>query len=311
MAKSFNTSGACFPDIHYMVDVSSRTDQIIQQLILQHKYFTINRARQYGKTTILDALYQKLNKEYGVFFLSFEDMGSAAFLDEYQFCKTFLRLLKTQIAYGMTEGIPKAVSERMDACMQQEIFGFPMLKDFITDMCMQADRALVLMIDEVDQACNNQIFLDFLAILRSMYLRRRYIRTFQSVILTGVYDIKNLKIKIRPQEQHKYNSPWNITEDFKVDLSFSAEDIAGMLQEYERDFHTGMDICKISRMLWDYTGGYPYLVSRLCRRMDEFPDKGRAWTKEGLKYPVASLSMISCFLLLQYDIRSVYCPYIL
>ncbi len=167
------------------------------------------------------------------------------------------------------------------------------------------------MIDEVDQACNNQIFLDFLAILRSMYLRRRYIRTFQSVILTGVYDIKNLKIKIRPQEQHKYNSPWNITEDFKVDLSFSAEDIAGMLQEYERDFHTGMDICKISRMLWDYTGGYPYLVSRLCRRMDEFPDKGRAWTKEGLKYPVASLSMISCFLLLQYDIRSVYCPYIL
>ncbi len=282
MAKSFNTSGACFPDIHYMVDVSSRADQIIQQLILQHKYFTINRARQYGKTTILDALYQKLNKDYGVFFLSFEDMGSAAFLDEYQFCKTFLRLLKTQIAYGMTEGIPKAVFERMDACMQQEVFGFPMLKDFITDMCMQADRALVLMIDEVDQACNNQIFLDFLAILRSMYLRRRYIRTFQSVILTGVYDIKNLKIKIRPQEQHKYNSPWNITEDFKVDLSFSAKDIAGMLQEYECDFHTGMDICKISRMLWNYTGGYPYLVSRLCRLMDELPDKGRAWTKEGL-----------------------------
>lgn len=34
--------------------------------------------------------------------------------------------------------------------------------------------------------------------------------TFHSVILAGVYDIKNLKLKIRPEEEHKYNSPWNI-----------------------------------------------------------------------------------------------------
>lgn len=282
MRKYFNTCGVCFPDVHYMVDVSGRVEQIINDLISQNKYFTMNRARQYGKTTILDALYQKLKKNYSVFYLSFADLGSAAFSDEYQFCKMFLRLLKTQIVYGMTEGIPQTVSDRMDMCICEDIFGFPMLKDFITDMCMQTGREIILMIDETDQACNNQIFLDFLAILRSMYLRRRYIRTFQSVILAGVYDIKNLKIKICPDEHHKYNSPWNITEDFKVDMSFSAQDIAGMLQEYEKDIRSGMDIAHMSQMLVNYTGGYPYLVSRLCRIMDRQDGNGRAFSKEGL-----------------------------
>ena len=29
--------------------------------------------------------------------------------------------------------------------------------------------------------------------------------------LAGVYDIKNLKLKLRPGSEHQYNSPWNIT----------------------------------------------------------------------------------------------------
>ena len=28
--------------------------------------------------------------------------------------------------------------------------------------------------------------------------------------LAGVYDIKNLKLKLRPGSEHQYNSPWNI-----------------------------------------------------------------------------------------------------
>ncbi len=28
--------------------------------------------------------------------------------------------------------------------------------------------------------------------------------------LAGVYDIKNLKLKLRPESEHQYNSPWNI-----------------------------------------------------------------------------------------------------
>ena len=49
----------------------------------------------------------------------------------------------------------------------------------------------------------------------------------------------------------------------------------------KRDYHTGMDIKKISELLYDYTSGYPFLVSRLCKLMDEkiagtgvFPGRG-------------------------------------
>ena len=42
-------------------------------------------------------------------------------------------------------------------------------------------------------------------------------------------------------------------------MSFSADDIAVMLREYEADYHTGMDLDEMSEQLYDYTSGYPFL----------------------------------------------------
>ena len=53
MAKKFCTTGTCIPEKNYMVDLSNRIQQIINQYIESGQYFTINRARQYGKTTLL------------------------------------------------------------------------------------------------------------------------------------------------------------------------------------------------------------------------------------------------------------------
>ena len=48
MRKTFNTTAVCIPGEHYMVDISGRL-QKIKEMIAAKKYFTINRARQYGK----------------------------------------------------------------------------------------------------------------------------------------------------------------------------------------------------------------------------------------------------------------------
>ena len=168
----------------------------------------------------------------------------------------------------------------------------------LNHICRLSGRPVVLMIDEVDSASNNQVFLDFLAQLRGYYLEReaRGTVTFQSVILAGLYDIKSLKAKIRPDDAQKTNSPWNIAADFDVDMSFSQADIAGMLEEYENDCHTGMEIAGMAALLHAYTSGYPFLVSRLCKLMDEkiagsegFPKKRDAWTKEGFLSAVRML----------------------
>jgi hypothetical protein len=72
--------------------------------------------------------------------------------------------------------------------------------------------------------------------LRNKYLARELEEdvTFKSVILVGMHDVKSLKLKLRPEDEAKYNSPWNIAVDFNVDMSFSPKEISTMLEEYCR-----------------------------------------------------------------------------
>ena len=71
MQKKFNVNGVCYPDRHYMVDLNGRL-QKIRRLVDNGDYFVINRARQYGKTTILRALKDFLQQDYIVIFMSFQ-----------------------------------------------------------------------------------------------------------------------------------------------------------------------------------------------------------------------------------------------
>jgi len=147
------------------------------------------------------------------------------------------------------------------------------LSEFITTMLQstKSDKSCILMIDEVDKSSNNQLFLDFLTMLRDKYLDRNNGEdiTFQSVILAGVHDIKSLKSKIRSGKKAKYNSPWNIAVDFEVDMNFDPAEIATMLEDYRKDKRVEIDIPVLANKLHYYTSGYPYLVSKLCKIIDE------------------------------------------
>ena len=289
MAKVFNTTAICVPGEHYMVNISGRLKEI-KELVDAGKYFTVNRARQYGKTTTLMALSHYLKSEYYVVYIDFQIFGSADFSTEYDFASSFASAFREAFdlsAPSRDKRLENALDD-LEKNSLGEKYSLRLLFKDLRSVCASGDKPIVLIIDEVDSATNNQIFLDFLSQIRAQYIKRFQQSAFKSVILAGVYDIKNLKLKLRPDEEHKYNSPWNIAADFKVDMSFSQSDIAGMLEEYEADYHTGMDIGEISGLLYDYTSGYPFLVSRLCQLMDEDVSRNRgneskrdAWTKEG------------------------------
>ena len=284
MAKTFNTAGSCDPGTNYMVDLSGRLREV-KAMVDDEKYFTVNRARQYGKTTLLTALADYLKNDYEVIMLDFQTISYADFESEQSFVAAFSREV-----LDCAKHIPARVREKLElysAGSKHEVTLSVLFKTLM-ELCRESERKVVLIIDEVDTASNNQVFIDFLAQLRAYYLKRRRMPVFQSVILAGVYDVRNIKRKIRPEEEHKQNSPWNIAAKFRVDLSFSAEEIAGMLGEYESDFHTGMDAAAVSELIYKYTSGYPYLVSGICKIIDEeiagsreFPDKSSAWTKAG------------------------------
>ena len=266
MERYFNITGCCNPQEHYMVNLDSRLAQI-KKMVDRGQYFCINRGRQYGKTTLIMALESYLEKEYIVVSMDFQGLSTPEFSTEGMFVKAFARelWLDRRTQHFMNHDIQTAMKE----IRSSSAYTMADLFVCLSEWCMEAEKKIVLMIDEVDQASNNQVFLDFLAQLRFYYLKRNKRPTFQSVILAGVHDIRNLRQKIRPDAEHKHNSPWNIASNFDIDMSFSVSDIAGMLTEYEQDHHTGMDIVKLSQLIYDYTSGYPVLVSSICKYMDE------------------------------------------
>ena len=273
--KRFNTTGLCNPKKHYMVDISDKLEKI-KVLIENEEYFVINRPRQYGKTTILTALENSLKEKYLVISISFEGIGDIVFSNEEKFVAELINLINDTL---------DCVDENLSEIFRKlslEVSTLSNLSRMISKFIKKLNKEVILIIDEVDKSSDNQIFLNFLGMLRNKYLDREKGKavTFKSVILAGVYDIKNLKLKLRPDEERKYNSPWNIAVPFNIDMSLSKLGIKNMLEEYKKDKCVELDLDKIVDFIYFYTRGYPFLVSRICQIIDE--DLNASWNEENM-----------------------------
>ena len=278
--RRFNVTGLCVPDKHYMADTSEKI-KAIMQMVEQGDYFSINQARQYGKTTTLSLLDTALSAlDYTVINISFESTSDDMDQTEAGFCQGFLSKCEEILDY---QGHPDA-----NVFIDNSIITFELLRRFLTKICK--GKKYVLMVDEVDKSSNNIIYLKFLGVLRDKYLRRSkgLDDTFHSVILAGVYNIKNLKIKMINAGTHllkdgeqRMLSPWNIAADFIIDMSLNEKEISSMLGQYENDHYTGMDIENVAKEIRNYTNGYPYLVSRICQKIDN--ELNRDWSAEGVQ----------------------------
>jgi hypothetical protein len=279
--REFNVTGICVPNMHYMVDTSEKIEKIFE-LIERKKYFTINRGRQFGKTTTIGLLKKRMSEDYLCISISFQYSSDKMYANEEGFCQEFLNIIFESFEFND----PKEAKNWVD----KSVTDFRLLSRFITNICRNSKKKIVLIIDEADEASNNEIFVRFLKMLRDKYLFRNAGEdfTFHSVILAGVYDVRNLKYKmtlagnyIPSDGESAMNSPWNIAVDFKIDMSFSAKEISTMLVEYEKDHHTGMNISEIAQEIRFYTSGYPYLVSRICLLIETELD--RNWTLAGVQ----------------------------
>ena len=294
MKKRFNDTGACFPEDHYMVDISNKTTEIFG-MIEQGHYFVINRPRQYGKTTTIYMLNRILKKtgDYFPIKISFEGIGQEGFKDTAIFIEEFFLLLKKEFrAAGNTGLITFLESEPI-------IDRFSKLDVSISDLIRTTGKKVVLMIDEVDKSSNNQLFLDFLGMLRNKYLERHEPGqiTFYAVILAGVHNVKNLRLKMGLDAEPKYNSPWNIAVDFNVDMSFNPTEIASMLNQYVTETGIELNIDTTAQTLYYYTSGYPFLVSKLCKIIDEeiiVKEKRKNWNPNDIERAVNLLLNRQC-----------------
>ena len=275
--KRFNTTGLCIPEDHYMCDVSAKFARC-KYLVEEGYYYAINFPRQYGKTTMQFLLGQEFGKhaDYLVISTSFEGIGDIPFESEATLAPMILKVFAK--AFRLTNRpLANYLSEA-----SQNIKNFDDLSGFITEWIASLNKKVVLIIDEVDKASNNQVFISFIAMLRDKYLeeKKKLDLTFHSVILLGVHDVKSLKLKLRSDEESKLNSPWNISENLNVDFSFSALEIEPMLVDYANEHNFAIDCVAMAEKIYYYTSGNPFLVSLMCKVVDEnlISDTKYPWT---------------------------------
>jgi hypothetical protein len=69
-------------------------------------------------------------------------------------------------------------------------------------------------------------------------------------------------------------------------MSFNSDEISTMLKEYSEDKNVTISIKEISEIIYFYTSGYPFLVSRLCQIIDE---NQLLWNEENINRSVKEL----------------------
>lgn len=287
--KRFNVTGACEPGMHYMVDLKSRLEDT-KELVDSGAYFTIHKPRQYGKTTLLASISNYLRNDV-VINMDFQMIGTAEFQTEEAFSVAFLRTFNRalQARRKNLDYVSKEDVNRLSVYAESSTpVSMSLLFEVLSHFCAHCTKPVVLIIDEVDSAKEMPVFEDFLAQLRAAYLYRNAMPTFHSVILCGVTNLTVSTSDFELQPHTKNYGPWNIAMEFPVEMKFNEEDIQSLLVQYENDYHTQMDIQAMAKRLFTSTGGYPFLVSKYCKTIDEevagtpeFPEKKDAWTQEG------------------------------
>ena len=165
MKKRFNVTGVCFPAEHYMADSSAKYARIVE-MVEQGYYFTINRPRQYGKTTALFQVTETLNAsgKYLALRTSFEGTGDLPFENEASLSKAFLDLIA-----DACKKVDKKLAEWIGQ-QESSVNSWRKLSDAISLLVEKSERKVVLLIDEIEKSSNKQLFVSFLGLLRNKYL---------------------------------------------------------------------------------------------------------------------------------------------
>lgn len=168
MKRRFNINGSCHPNRNYMVELGDRLQKIKESYVDYGSYFVINKGRQYGKTTTLQALADYLSDDYFVISLDFQEMPDEKFENGGTFSQALISMMCDALQFEEGEEQKKIRGMLLDCMAGNPKIGMDDLFKLLSDMCRKNPRPIVLMIDEVDSAGNNDVFVKFLALLRAL-----------------------------------------------------------------------------------------------------------------------------------------------
>ncbi|MCL2779733.1 MAG: ATP-binding protein, partial [Polyangiaceae bacterium] len=213
MTRHFNTAGPNQPAEHYSIDSFTRINwPEIQELIDAKKYFVLHAPRQTGKTTLLQAIVDRLNGEgrYDTLRMNVE-MAQAARDD----VAMGDRLIVTQLIDQADIWFPESWIAREGTSFCASRQPGALLNGLLTQWARHAPKPIVLLIDEIDSLVGDTL-VSILRQLRNGYVGRP--APFpHSVILCGVRDVRDYRIHTSTGEIITGGSAFNIkTESLRL-----------------------------------------------------------------------------------------------
>ncbi|HKH44639.1 MAG TPA: ATP-binding protein [Thermoanaerobaculia bacterium] len=265
--RFFNTAGPCDPAKHYMLPPERRLPEV-RDLIDQEHYFVLHAPRQTGKTTSIRALASSLTAEghYAALVASCETgQAVGGRLDEG--IATVLDALHLAARIDLPAELrPPDPDPTLSAATR--------LQDFLTRWSQQCSRPIVLFLDEVD-ALLDEVLLSVLRQLRAGYPGRPGAFP-QSVALIGLRDVRDYRIRLRPNtESLGTSSPFNIKVESLTLRNFTAQEVAELYDQHTAE--TGQIITDEAKALaYELTRGQPWLVNALARQAVQVLERDRS-----------------------------------
>ncbi|MCP5054673.1 MAG: AAA family ATPase [bacterium] len=254
--RTFNTSGLCFPEKHYMVAPLPRLKEV-ENLIKEELYFTIHAPRQTGKTTFLHALSQELNNEgnHIALTVSFERAGYPGIpidIADGKIINNIYNASVDQLKEGQRPENPKG-KQYID------------IKEYLQTWSRSQNKPIVLLVDEID-ALRDEVLISILRQFRDGYQSRP--QSFpSSIVLVGLRDVREYKAQIREgQSSMGTASPFNVKSDSLFLSNFTQQEVFQLLEQHTEE--TGQVFpTAVKEEIYRLSNGQPWLTNSLARQI--------------------------------------------
>jgi len=280
MTRFFNTAGPVDGERHYCLPPLERLNlNYVLQLIDQQKYFVLHAPRQTGKTSVLLALMDYLNRQgkYRCLYVNVE-IGQAAREQIDRAMRAILGELASRARIFLedefVDSIWTGILDRHGA--------EGALNEVLTRWATHDSKPLVLLIDEIDSLIGDTL-IAVLRQLRAGYDKRP--RHFpQSMILCGVRDVRDYRIHSASEKAIiTGGSAFNIKAESLGLGDFFRPEVERLYAQHTEATGQIIDPDALER-IWELTQGQPWLVNALgyetCFRMPEGQERRQSITME-------------------------------
>ena len=265
MERFFNIAGPCVAAEHYMLPPTARLPEVAK-LIRRGQYFVVHAPRQSGKTTALKQFVRDINAsgERVALYCSLETLQNILDVREAlaSIKDALINALRESPVLGDVVDRLSASSRDVSLAKGGEVSSE--VRRLLSDMARVVGKPLAIFFDEADCLCFDPL-IAFLRQLRNGYINREEVPFPASVALVGLRNIKDYKMRIRPDgESVGQASPFNVITEVLPMRLFSEDEMRALYAQHTAETGQVFEEGALAEA-YRLSCGQPHLVNALAR----------------------------------------------